>query len=84
MTFTEAHIQFNQDRLDRDLAPWELSIDTPDGVYERQADSPEALVRHARKWARDRGVNLVIQVTEHNARRTAAAPVQDPRVRRRQ
>ena len=38
-----------------DEKPWMLFIDTPDGAHERRAWSPEPLVAHAMKWAKDRG-----------------------------
>lgn len=45
-----------------DEKPWMLFIDTPDGAHERRAWSPEPLVAHAMKWAKDRGQYIELTI----------------------
>lgn len=42
--------------------PWILFISTPDGNHERRAWSPEPLVAHAMKWAKDRGQSIELTI----------------------
>lgn len=42
--------------------PWILFIDTPDGHKEVRAWSPEPLVAHAMKWAKDRNASIELTI----------------------
>ncbi len=42
--------------------PWFLLIDTPDVTKRVRAWSPEPLVAHALKWAKDRGVRIELTI----------------------
>lgn len=57
-----AAIIFDHDKDDKDEMPWYLIINSPDKSTVTYSWAPESLVRHAVKWARQRGIEIEITV----------------------